>query len=113
MDPRVQTDPITGRPLGVLRRQREAEESDAEENRLVRSAAIMEELDGVHGQHLFKLLDGKLMAYIETILNDDPVAKCYLDLLTAIGSQRNVAQVALNRLKERRGLSLNTQSHGD
>lgn len=113
MNPRVQTDPITGRPLGLLRQQREAEEGAAEEHRLARSAAIMEELDGVHGQQLFKLLDGKLMEHIETILNDDPVAKCYLELLTAIGSKRNVAQVALNRLKERRGLSLNTQSHGE
>lgn len=93
----VETDPITGYPLGQSR-QAVAEEQLADEKRIKRQAGFINELESEQGRSLIDHINTELLKRIRKVLESDEVAGEYLKMLKVLGSQKAVAEMALQEL---------------
>jgi predicted Zn-dependent protease len=92
------TDIITGLPLETILTDRETEALAREEASLKSKAEFFGLSESIDGKKLIALIQQNLERRIDYLVDNDPQAKAYMNLLTEIGVKENQAQKAAEKL---------------
>lgn len=97
----VEVDIVTGRPMDLVRQERQQETERETESTLKRQASWANITDTETGRRLIDLVQGKLEQRIENLVADDPEAASYLKIIAELGGKIALARQATMKLTER------------
>ena len=94
-------DIVSGMPAEFAAKEKKLEHKRREEESLKLRASMAGISGSPDGQKLIALVKSVLIRRVETVLQDDPEAKAYMEILNAIGTVERFAEEAIRKLTER------------
>jgi hypothetical protein len=92
----------SGKPVDLVAKEKEIEKKRREDQMLKLRASMAGISRSQDGQRLIDLVKSLLIRRVEQVLMDDPEAKAYLEVLTALGFTEKLAEEAIKKLTDRR-----------
>ena len=91
----------TGKPSELAAEERRIDQERREKERLKLQSSMFGISGTEGGQKLIALVKSLLVKRIDKVLQDDPEAKAYLEILNSIGFAEKFAQEAVKKITER------------